>query len=109
MRDTKMSDADLDKKLASYIAPAPSDLLKARILKAAQQERHAEKIDAPARPFIRRFAPIAATIMAVCAIGFATLQINDPAEQPTEAEAWQEAALNLGFDDLYAWVEEDIE
>ena len=104
-KDITMSDADLDKALAAYQAPAPSDLLKARILKAAAQE----SVESPAQiaqpSFMRRFAPIAATVLAVCAIGFTAMQQNSFAEDP-DAAIWQEAALNLGLDDIYAWVED---
>jgi len=93
-----MRDTDLDKKLESYQAPEPSDLLKSRILKAASAEA------VPARPsFTRRFMPIAASLLAVCAIGFGTMQFTQTYE--TETAAWQEAATDLGFDDIYDWVE----
>ena len=104
-KDIKMSDAELDKVLSAYQAPAPSDLLKARILKAAQQERADSPVQPAQRSFTRRFAPIAATLLAVCAIGFTALQQGSSIEDP-EAAAWQEAALDLGMDDIYAWVEE---
>ena len=100
-----MSDAKLDKVLAAYQAPAPSDLLKARILKAAQQESQDVQTQIAQPSFTRRFAPIAAMVLAVCAIGFTVLEQNTPINDP-EAAAWQEAALNLGLDDIYAWVEE---
>lgn len=93
-----MKDTDLNKRLDSYQAPEPSELLKARILKAAAPQT------APARaPFTKRFMPIAASLVAVCAIGFGTLQVTDTTK--TETAAWQEAATDLGFDDIYDWVE----
>ena len=93
-----MKDTDLNEKLDSYRAPEPSELLKARILKAALPQA------APARlSFTKRFMPIAASLIAVCAIGFATLQITDTTK--TETAAWQDAATDLGFDDIYNWVE----
>ena len=100
-----MSDAKLDKVLAAYQAPAPSDLLKARILKAAQQERQGAPAQTAQPSLARRFAPIAATVLAICAIGFTAMQHNAGIADP-EAAAWQEAALDLGMDDIYAWVEE---
>jgi len=92
-----MKDAELNKKLDSYKAPEPSELLKARILKAAK----AEPATKPA--FTRRFMPIAASLLAVCAIGLTTLQLTQTNE--TETAAWQEAAIDLGFEDIYDWVE----
>jgi len=93
-----MKNSDLNKKLDSYQAPAPSDLLKSRILKAATAET------TPARKsFTRRFMPIAASLLAVCAIGFTTLQYSQTTK--TETAAWQEAATDLGFDEIYDWVE----
>ncbi len=104
-KDMKMSDAELGKALAAYQAPAPSDLLKARILKAAQQERQGVPAQTAQPSFVRRFAPMAATVLAICAIGFTAIQQNSLGADP-EAAAWQEAALDLGMDDIYAWVEE---
>lgn len=96
-----MKEIDLDKKLQSYQAPEPSDLLKARILNAARVEAAAAP---PVRAsFTRRFMPIAASLIAVCAIGFIVLQSPDTTK--TETAAWQEAATDLGFDDIYDWVE----
>lgn len=94
-----LNNKQLDTKLGSYEAPAPSDLLKARILKVAGET------SAPQRSFAKRYMSIAASLVAVCAIGFATLQVTgDVSEQP-ETEIWQEAALHLGFSDVYEWVE----
>jgi len=92
-----MTDTDLNRKLDSYQAPEPSALLKARILKAAK----AQPIEKPS--FTRRFMPIAASLLAVCAIGFTTLQFTQT--DKTESAAWQEAATDLGFSDIYDWVE----
>lgn len=93
-----MKDMDLNKKLDSYQAPEPGDLLKARILKTA----NAKAVDTPPS-FTRRFMPLAASLLAVCAIGLTTLQLTQTDE--TEAIAWQDAATDLGFDDIYDWVE----
>jgi len=96
-----MKDSDLNKKLDSYQAPTPSDMLKARILKAAATEN---KITPPTRSsFSKQFMPIAASLLAVCAIGFTTLQYSQTTK--TETAAWQEAATDLGFDEIYDWVE----
>lgn len=96
-----MREIDLNKKLERYQAPEPSDLLKARILNAARLENASAP---PARAsFTRRFMPIAASLLAICAIGFTVLQSSNTAI--TETAAWQEAAIDLGFDDIYDWVE----
>lgn len=94
-----MREIDLNNKLDSYKAPEPSDLLKARIMKAASSE------SVPARiSLTKRFMPIAASLLAVCAIGFGTLQMTQNSETET-ATAWQEAATDLGFEEVYNWVE----
>jgi len=95
-----MKDIDLNTKLDSYQAPEASELLKARILKAAK----AQPVKKPS--FTRRFMPIAASLLAVCAIGLTTLQFGQTDE--TETAAWQEAAIDLGFDDIYDWVETEV-
>lgn len=96
-----MRETDLDKRLDALEAPAPSALLKARILNAAKSEATAL---AP-KSFTRRFMPIAASLLAVCAIGVATLQVSQPQTDETEIAAWQEAATDLGFEEIYNWVE----
>lgn len=101
-----MREIDLNKKLQSFQAPEPSDLLKARILKAARVENGAAEkaATAPIRTsFTKGFMPIAASLLAVCAISFTVLQ--NPNTATTETAAWQEAAIDLGFDDVYDWVE----
>lgn len=98
-----MSDNDLNKKLDIYQAPEVSALLKARILKAAKTMPANEAMEK--RSFTRRFMPIAASLLAVCAIGLTTLQLSQTDE--TETAAWQEAAADLGFDDIYEWVESE--
>ncbi len=92
-----MKNTNLNKKLDSYQAPEPSELLKARILKAAIEK----PLQKPS--FTRRFMPMAASLLAFCAIGLTTLQFTQT--DNTETAAWQEAAIDLGFDDIYDWVE----
>ena len=91
-----MTDMNLNKKLDSYQAPEPSELLKARILQAASA-KPAEKLS-----FARRFMPLATSLLTVCAIGLTTLQLT---QTDAETAAWQDAAIDLGFDDIYDWVE----
>jgi hypothetical protein len=93
-----MNDFDLDTRLKSYQAPEPSALLKARILKAATTQPVQKS------SFTRRFMPIAASLIAVCAISLATFQAM-PQTEKTETAAWKEAATDLGFGDIYEWVE----
>ena len=95
-----MKDTELNNKLEAYQAPQPSDLLKARILKAASTSNVAALSRAR---FSKRFMPIAASLLAVCAISFSVMQIQAPTEP--QAAAWQEAALDLGFEDVFEWVE----
>ena len=96
-----MKNIDLNNALNAYKAPEPSDLLKGRILRAASAQ---SDITAPApSSFTKRFVPIAASLLAVCAIGFGVMQSSTPTEPA--AAAWQEAALDLGFHDVYEWVE----
>ena len=94
-----MNEIDLNKKLDSYQAPEPSDLLKARILKAAKAEVAPQRAS-----YAKRFMPIAASFLVIGMVGFGALQVT----QKTETEAsttWQEAATDLGFEDIYNWVE----
>ena len=96
-----MKNVDLNNALNAYKAPEPSDLLKGRILRAARAQ---SDMAAPAQTsFTKRFMPIAASLLAVCAIGFGVMQVSTPSEPA--AAAWQEAALDLGFQDVYEWVE----
>ena len=93
-----MKDTDLNKRLDSYKAPNPSDLLKARIMTTAASQSSPARIS-----LTKRFMPIAASLLAVCAVGVTTLQMGQTTK--TESTAWQEAAEALGFDDIYDWVE----
>jgi len=66
---------------------------------------YAKAEPSPARTsFTTRFMPIAASLLAVCAIGFGTLQFTQNSKTET-VTAWQEAATDLGFEDIYDWVE----
>jgi len=98
-----MKDTELNKKLESYQAPAPSDLLKARILQSAANQATSRPRSSVRTFFSKRFMLIAASLLAVCAIGFGTLQVTQTTK--TETAAWKEAAIDLGFDDIYDWVE----
>lgn len=95
-----MKDTELNHRLNAYQAPEPSVLLKARILKAAASK---DKIPPAQSSFSKRFMPIAASLIAICAVSFGLMQTQDPVEP--DVTAWQEAALDLGFEDVYDWVE----
>jgi hypothetical protein len=100
-----MREIDLNKTLETYQSPEPSDLLKARILKAARAENAAATPTGTS--FTKRYMSIAASLVAICAIGFTVLQSPETTitETASETAAWQEAATDLGFDDIYDWVE----
>lgn len=95
-----MDDKTLNKMLDSHMPPAPNSNLAARILSASEQT-------SVSKPLMKRFAPIAASILAISLVGYTMFT---PAQNnQTETEIWQEAALDLGFDEIYNWVEsEDI-
>jgi len=96
-----MDDKMLDKCLDSLKAPEPSPDLGQRILRAAKTPVE-QNIS-----FSKKFMPIAATILAIAVIGYTGL--NTLTNTETESMLWQEAANDLGFDDIYDWVEnEDI-
>ncbi|WP_154813719.1 hypothetical protein [Hellea balneolensis] len=95
-----MKDSELNNKLDAFQAPAPSDLLKSRILKAAKP---VENTSPKRQSYTQRFMPIAASLLAICAVSFGVMQVQAPTEP--DSAAWQEAALDLGFEEVYDWVE----
>ena len=109
---TNMTDKKLDMALDAYDAPQPSELLKARILKAAKTAPRdtGETISpANAKPsFVKRYMAIAACLLVVGLAGFSTLNssaINDV--QALDMAELQETAAALGFEDIYNWVESE--
>lgn len=97
-----MNDEILNQKLDSHVPPVMSLNLRARILEAAT----APVVSAPiSAPFVKRFMPIAASLLAICLIGYTVYQPSQNTQ--TETELWQEAALDLGFDEIYSWVESE--
>ena len=99
-----MDDKILDKWLDAYQAPTPSSDLNARILTAATSDMQANDNHSS---FTRRFLPIAATILAVSMIGFTGFNAVNEKNIETATALWQEAALDLGFDEIYNWVESE--
>jgi len=93
-----MTDNDLNRRLDAYQAPEPSEMLKARILKQAAAT------SAKPASWTRRFMPIAASLVAIFALGFAGLQLSQPV---AANDVWLEAANDLGLSEIYIWVEGD--
>lgn len=84
----------------------PSDLLAARIRKAALVAR---PVDVPAtrqpsRIWMRRIAAVAA----VAVFGFVAITAMQPTE-PTDEAVWQTAAADMGVEDIYLWVQAEPE
>jgi len=109
----KLSETQLNAKLNTY-QPAPhSDLLAGRILKTARATPQDTVVPAktyvPANDTRFKYWP---RIAAVCLIAFATtfsvMTLNPTSIPETDETVWQEAALQLGLDDIYDWVEEDV-
>lgn len=99
-------DAQID---LAFAVSTPSDILSRRILKAAQvnETPHAANENIAKETRGRtvskwRFAGIAA--MALFAVGFA---LYPNMSQPSEDDVWLEAAAELGFDDIYEWVQNE--
>lgn len=91
----------LDAALDSHSVSPPSELLRARILKAARSDATKQvKLLWHQHPMVRRGAIAAAFIM--CAV--IGLQTHT---QPvtSDADIWLDAANDLGIEDLYNWVE----
>lgn len=93
-----MNDDQLNQKLASLVPPAMSLNLQDRILAEAKAVPNSR-----VGSFSKRFIPIAASILAICLIGYTVYQPSQNTQ--AETEIWQEAALDLGFDEIYSWVE----
>lgn len=99
----------LDDMLKTVEAPEPSNTLKARILREAKSQRTTEKTtQKPLRAANdnrwKKWSAIAATLLVLCAVSFTMLSPNQDA---TETELWAETAEDLGYEDLYAWVNEE--
>ena len=97
------NEAKLDAALDLVIAPEPSDILKARIMKDAT----GNVSQAPSiKPERKQHWKIAAAFVAVLAVGGLTYSVyTTTAETESETTAWLEAANELGVSDIYDWVE----
>lgn len=92
----------LDDMLKTVEAPEPSDMLKARILRDAKAQGAVETSPIAANDNRwKKWAAIAATVLVLGVVGVTTLS---PSPETSEAELWAETAEDLGYDDLYAWV-----
>lgn len=109
--------ARIDEALGHFVAPPPGDLLKGRILRSLPpQPAVAHKGAGPAP----RWRSVAAMVIAAFGLGFGGSQYltlagtsgKAPAvvvSASTSETAWVETAEDLGFSDVYDWVEgEDI-
>ena len=122
--------AMLDAELARNIAPAPSELLKSRILKIAAASP--QKTDAgndptvtanetdieaarPHRPvYFRQFAKLAALCLVCFIVGGSYWSANNAtqtqqqiAEIDADTDAWLSTANDLDMADIFLWVETD--
>ncbi len=106
----------LDGALDSLAPPPPSELLKARIIKAAAREPSASPIAANDRLPAPGWRGIAAMVLIAFGAGFGGAQfmsVQDDAPPQTElvinepSSDWQLVAEDLGFSDVYNWVEGD--
>lgn len=106
--DSAKNAAALDNALDGHTIAAPSELLRARILKAAKADVKsvsatdvlASNTSSHSRKILR-FAAVAAALMICAVLGYQTLSPVS-VEDTTQ---WVEAANDLGIEDLYAWVE----
>ncbi len=92
----------LDDMLNRVEAPEPSDTLKARILRDAKAQRPAEMQPVAANDNRwKKWSAIAAAAIILGVVGVTTLTL--PTET-ADAELWAETAEDMGYEDLYAWV-----
>ncbi len=95
----------LDDILNIVEAPEPSDTLKARILRDAKAQRTEESRPVAANDNRwKKWAAIAAAAIILGVFGVTTLT---PTTDITEDTLWAETAEEIGYDDLYAWVNGD--
>ena len=98
------TEAVLDEVLDYASTAEPSDILKARIMKAATGKVNTlSKESAP-----RQYWKLAASFVAVLAIGgltYSAYTASTPTVSEDESAIWLEAANDLGVSDIYEWVE----
>lgn len=96
-------EAELDRVLDYAEVDDPSDILRARILKAA-----APQINQSATATPRQHWKIAASFAAVLALGgfaYSAYKTSTQAATEDDSAIWLEAANDLGVSDIYDWVE----
>ncbi len=116
----QMSDQDLQARLQSYSPAGPSDLLKARILKMAEQtpqDQGQQDAAINTQPIAqndhtpregRSFGKMKWAAGLVCAFSLGIMALTQiGTNQADESDIWQEAALELGVSDIYDWVENE--
>jgi len=97
------AETKLDAMLDTISTSEPSEILKARIMKAATGQVHSAPLENTPRRQYWKIAASFAVIVAVGAIGYSTY--TSPSEIQTEETVWLEAANELGVSDIYTWVE----
>lgn len=95
--------SDLNSLLDQVKSPEPSDLLKARILQQAKSQTVNQSPKPANDTHWKRWVGVAAIAVVMGVVGFTTLYSAPPSEE----EVWAEAAQDMGYGDLYAWVEGD--
>jgi hypothetical protein len=102
---------DLDKILNTLDAPEPSRDLKTRILEAAKEQspRSTQTVPQAANDNNwKRWSAMAAMAIFAAAVGLTFLPSQSA--DMTDADLWAEKAEDIGYEDLYAWVQgEDTE
>lgn len=96
------AEAELDAALDRLTTPTPSDILEARILKAATGQVSLPLQTKPARLQYWKMAASFAAMLAIGVVGYSAYTLADPQSEET---VWLEAANELGVSDIYAWVE----
>lgn len=106
-------EAALDAALDSYAVKSPSDLLSARILNAAKTTAQDAPIATADTPHAandraplpwKRLGAVAAALLVALTIGIGTLSPLG-SETAVDDGIYLEAALDLGVEDVYRWVE----
>lgn len=94
---------DLNSLLDQVKSPEPTESLKARIMQQAKTQRPIATPKTANDNHWKRWAAFAAMAVILGVVGLTTLT----PVQTSEEDVWEEAAQNMGYEDLYAWVEDD--
>ncbi len=96
---------DITSVLKTLNAPSPSEALKTRILEGARNTNHLVHPDTSQAANDNKWkwaSGIAAILIATVMLG-ATLWF-EPTSTSETSDMWAEAAMSIGYDDLYEWV-----